>query len=617
MIEITDEFLATLPTSPGVYLMKDKADKIIYVGKALNLRSRVRSYFREAGDERFTVPFIRRRVASIETILTDSEKEALLLENTLIKRHKPRYNVKLRDDKTYISLRLDVAHKWPRLHRARKRKRGDKALYFGPYSSSKSVNETIRFLQRLFPIRSCSDRELEGRVRPCILHQIDRCSAPCVGLVTPEQYEKYVEKTLLFLRGQKKEVVDLLNEKMAEYSEELLFEKAAMVRDKLRALELTAEEEKVHSHRTFEQDVIAMCRRGGKIAAAVLHFRRGKLVDVRTYHFPDHDLEDAEVMEDFLSRFYEPPRVVPSAILVSAMPMNEDLLRPMLEEQREGPVEIRQPQRGEKRRMMEMAAQNAEAALERALTGQKTMEETLANLQSALHLEKSPRLIQCFDISNLQGSFPVGSMVTFRDTEPEKSRYKRFRIKTVEGQNDFAMMDEVLRRQYGRLKREEGEFPDLVIIDGGIGQLNVAREVFADLGLTKDVPVVGLAKARLKSRDGEQVRTEERIFLPGRKNPVTFRRADPALHLIERIRDETHRFAVTYHRLLRSRRALRTGLEDIPGVGPKRRGLLLKRFGSLAKIRAASVEELAGVDGIPPPIAEAVYLFLHPEDSGD
>ena len=616
-MQITDEFFASLPTGPGVYVMKDAAGKIIYVGKALSLRPRVRSYFRESGGERISIPFIRSRVASIETLLTDTEKEALLLENTLIKKHKPRYNVRLRDDKTYISLRLDVAHKWPRLHRARKRRAGDKALYFGPYSSSKSVNETISFLQRLFPLRSCSDHELDSRVRPCILHQIDRCCAPCVGRVEPEGYQKFVEKTLLFLRGRKKEVVGLLREKMSEYSEGMLFEKAGLVRDRLRSLERTVEEEKVHSHRVFDRDVIALRRRGGKIAAGVLHFRLGRLDDVRTYHFPDHDLEDAEVMEDFLSRFYEPPRAVPIDILLSVEPADGDLLRRTLAEQRDGPAYLRVPQRGAKRRLVEMAAQNADAALERHLTGQKTIDETLASLQKALRLERLPRIIQCFDISNLQGTFPVGSMVIFRDAEPEKSRYKRFRIRTVEGQNDFAMMDEVLRRHFSRLKPDEDEFPDLVIIDGGVGQLNVAHEVMKDLGLEKEVPVVGLAKARLKTRDGEQVRTEERLFLPGRKNPVTFRRDDPALHLVERVRDETHRFAVTYHRLLRSRQALRTGLEDIPGVGPKRRGLLLKHFGSLARIRAATIEELAAADGIPPQIAEQVHRFLHPENPSD
>ncbi len=611
---VTPEFLASLPTVPGVYLMKDRAGKVIYVGKAISLRQRVRSYFNQSGDDRFFVKYLRDRVRSIETIITDTEKEALLLENTLIKKHKPRYNIRLRDDKTYISLRFDVNHKWPRVHRARRRKRGDKAVYFGPYSSSKSVNETLRFLQRLFPIRSCSDRELESRARPCMLHQIDRCCAPCVGKADRDTYDDYVQKSLLFLRGRRPDVVKILTEKMEEYSSTLQFEKAALVRDRLNAVRRTVEEEKVHSHRVFDRDVIAMLRGAGRSVFSVLEFRRGRLDDSRVFDVKDTGVEDEALIEEFLSQYYDTTRPVPRDILVACEPVNRELLERTLADQREGPVRLRVPQRGEKRRLMEMARQNAEAALERLVAGKKTVEATLENLRKSLKLKAVPRHIECFDISTFQGSFPVGSMTCFRDAEADKNGYRRFRIKTIDGQNDFAMMREVLTRRYRRVTENQEDAPDLIVIDGGVGQLNIAVEVLKELELFGRIPVVGLAKARTKQADGETLRTEERVFLPRRKNPVTFNRADPALHLLERIRDETHRFGVTYHRLLRTKSAFKTGLEEIPGVGPKRRNLLLKQFGSLNAIKAADVEDLAATEGIPRETAETIHRFFHPEE---
>lgn len=612
---VDPENVGELPTRPGVYLMKDAAGKVIYVGKAANLRSRVRSYFQATGDERLSVPFLRGRVRAIDTIVTDTEKEALLLENTLIKKHKPRYNIRLRDDKTYISLRFDTAHQWPRVHRARRRRPGDKAMYFGPYASSKAVNETLRFLQRLFPIRSCTDHELATRVRPCILHQIDRCSAPCVGSVERETYDEYVRKSLLFLKGKRSDVERLLTEKMEEYSEALQFEKAAMVRDRLVAARRTVEEEKVHSHRMFDRDVIAFARGGGRVAFGVLNFKAGRLDDSRVFDVRDTGADDETLAEEFLSQYYDTTRPVPLDVLLSHEPANREFLEAMLAKQREsGTPRLRVPARGGKKRLVEMAMQNAQAAHERVLSGKRSVEETLRNLQESLRLPRLPRHVECFDISNFQASFPVGSMTSFRDAEPDKAGYRRFKIRGVAGQNDFAMMKEVLSRRYARVASGEEEPPDLVVIDGGMGQLNVAVEAIAQLGLTGKFPVVGLAKARTKAGPDAPVRTEERVFLPGRKNPVTFGRADPALHLLERARDETHRFGVAYHRLLRSKSALRTGLEEIPGIGPKRRGLLLKHLGSLNAVKGATVDQLAAVPGVPREAAEAVHRFFHPPD---
>lgn len=617
-VDITDEFLSNLPTKPGVYVMKDAKETIIYIGKAKSLRSRVRSYFRDGGDGRYVVSFLRNRVETIETILTDTEKEALLLENTLIKKHKPRYNIRLRDDKTYLSLRFDLNHKWPRLHPTRRRRKGDKAEYFGPYSSGASMKETIRFLQRLFPIRSCSDQELTTRARPCVLHQIERCCAPCVKPVDPGLYNEYVQQTLMFLRGRKDEVLGILTKRMMQLSEEMQFEKAAFVRDQIANLRATVETQRTHSHRAFNRDVIAFARDGGKICFSVLSFIAGRMEHSSSFTVRDTDLSDEQVLEGFISQFYDTTRNVPLDILLPIEVDNEEFLLELLVEQRGAPVHLRVPQRGEKKRLVELAYKNAKNTLERALLGQKTMEETLQSLQAALGLPRLPRHIECFDISNFQGSFSVGSMVCFKNGEPYKSGYKRFRIKAVEGQNDFAMMNEVLTRKYERVVEGTEEKPDLIVIDGGIAQLNVAVEVLRRLNLLESIPVVGMAKARLKGRSHspheEKTQTEERIFLPGRKNPVTFRRADMALRLLEQIRDETHRFGVKYHRLLREKNALKTGLEEIPGLGAKRQNVLLEHFGSVRALREATLDEMLEVKSVPEKLLREVYEFLHSAD---
>ncbi len=614
--EDLEEVLNQIPARPGVYLMKDHQEKVIYIGKAANLRTRVRSYYREAGDSRFSIQFLRRRVTTIDTIITDSEKEALLLENTLIKKHKPRYNIRLRDDKTYISLRLDVSHEWPRVHRFRRPKTGDKALYFGPYSSSSAVNETIRFVQKLFPLRSCPDSVLYNRARPCILHQIERCSAPCVGLVDHEQYNDYVEQTIMFLKGKKEDVIQLLRDRMEQYSEELAFEKAAMIRDRLRAIEKTIEREKVAGHRRFERDVVALARDQGRMLLTVLQYRKGILSGTRHFDFRDHGQQESEVMGSFLSQFYLTSSDIPRDILVSITPIDHESLQATLQELRESRVRLISPQRGDKRRLIEMAETNAKLELEKRLAGIKSRDVVIKDLQQKLKLPTEPRRIECFDISNIQGTFVVGSMTSMIDGEPDKSSYRRFKIRTVEGQDDFASMREVLTRRYSRVIREKGELPDLIVIDGGKGQLGIAVEVLKELKLLGNVPVCGLAKARpqtprrTNSTQGNLI-TEERVFTPNRKLPIRFDQSDPALFLLTRIRDEAHRFGVSYHRKLRSASSLKSGLEEIPGVGAKRRNVLLSHFGSLTRLKKASLEDIINTPGIPETTAKEIYSFLH------
>ncbi|MDX2177136.1 MAG: excinuclease ABC subunit UvrC [Candidatus Sumerlaeia bacterium] len=600
---------ALLPANPGVYLMRDARGVILYVGKAQNLRIRVRSYFRPGGDGRAFVEYLQRQIHTVDFIVTDTEKEALLLENTLIKKHRPRYNIRLRDDKTYVSLRLDPAAEWPRLHRIRRRRAGDKALYFGPYASSSSVKETMRFLQRLFPIRSCPDTVLHNRSRPCILHQIGRCAAPCVGKADAAEYRRHVEATVLFLKGRRDEVLRLLEERMMEFSETLEFEKAALVRDRLRAIRRTVEQEKVQSHRAFDRDVVALHRSRGWMLFTVLYFRAGRLEDTRHSSFKDHGQDDRDVMESFLLQHYDSSRAVPRDVLTSHPPADPATVAALLAELRGGPVRLKTPERGDKRRVIELALANGSETLDRLLAGEKTRDAILDDLQRALSLPRLPRRIECFDISNFQGSFPVASMTCFIEGEPSKADYRHFKIKAVEGQDDFAMMREVVRRRYARVLAEGGELPDLVVIDGGKGQLNAACEALREAGALGRFPVIGLAKSRiLASSRGTTVapRSEERVFLPGRKNPVFFTRANPALFLLMRIRDEAHRFGVTFHRKQRSMASLKTGLEGIAGLGPVRQRKLLKHFGSVARIRAASLGDLAAAPGMTVKLASAV-----------
>ncbi|CAN5452079.1 excinuclease ABC subunit UvrC [soil metagenome] len=608
-----EQILERLPALTGIYIMKDAADKVIYIGKAANLRTRVRSYFRDSGDQRFTVRFIRGRVTAIDTIVTETEKEALLLENVLIKKHKPRYNMQLRDDKTYISLRLDLSHELPRVHRARRRGENDKAMFFGPFSSSAAVKDTMRFVQKLFPLRSCPDHVLSNRSRPCILHQIDRCSAPCVGLVAPEKYREYVDETILFLNGKKEHVVDLLRRKMWEYSEAMLFEKAAAVRNKILAIEKTIEKEMVVSHRVFNRDVIGLAREQGRMVLLAMNFRAGNLEESRAFEFRDLGLPDDEVVEAFLGQYYDGARDVPRDVIVAADPANREMLLKGLNDLRGGPVRILHPERGDKVRLIAMANQNAALELERRLAGEKSREQVLGDLQRGLKLPRLPSRIECFDISNFQGSFAAGSMTCFVDGNPDKTQYRHFKIRSVVGQDDFASMREVLTRRYSRALKEDGPLPDLIVIDGGKGQLNIAVEVLKELGLFEKIPICGLAKSRLlASKEGVhvKVRTEERVFMPMRKDAVRFNQSDPALFILTRIRDEAHRFGVAYHRKLRSMSSLRSGLEELPGIGPKRRRALLTHFGSLTRIKAASLEELTAAPGVTPALAGQIIQFF-------
>ena len=599
-----EEFLASfdiarVPTGPGCYIMHDENGKPIYVGKAKNLRARLRTYINDS-DTRYSVKFLMRRVAHVEFLVTTNEKEALLLENSLIKQYKPRYNVRLKDDKTYVSLRLNVQEDFPRVTVVR-RFRKDGAKYFGPYSSAQAVRETVRQIHRVFPLRRCTDRVMNNRTRPCLYHQIRQCPAPCVGLVAREGYHEIVEQVVMVLEGRSVELEKLLLEQMNERAGRLEFEKAAVLRDRLLALRKTTERQRtVRAPGAEDRDVFALYSEGCVVEIQVIFYRGGKMLGGRSFSFERREMPVDELLSSFLLQYYAEAPIVPAEVLVP-MPLEEaDTLGEILTEQRGARVAVQWPQRGEKRALVKIAARNARSSFEEKRLAEKANRDLLEQLQKMLKLPGPPQRIECYDISTLQGAKPAGAMVAFDGGLPNKSRYRRFAIRKVEGQDDFAMLREVLMRRFKRAI-EEDDLPDLVVVDGGKGQLNVATAVFKDLGI-EDLPAVGMAK----SRGGGNSRSPERFFLPGRVNPVVPPQHAPTVQLMARIRDEAHRFAVAYHRKRRGKATLRTSLLDIQGIGPKRARILLNKIGSLARIRQCSVEELATLPGFSETLARTV-----------
>lgn len=614
---ITPDDIGKLPALPGVYMFLDEKGAILYVGKSVNLNSRVSSYFGKSGDPRFNVRLLMRHVARVQTIITANEKEAFLLENTLIKKHQPRYNIRLRDDKTYVSVRINTGHEWPRaiVVRRRHETKEDGAVLLGPYSSAGSVRDTLRQLQRIFPIRSCPDHVLGNRARPCLLHQIGRCCAPCTKPVDKELYAQYVEGTILFLKGKTKEVVEMLEKQMQRYAENLEFERAAVLRDRIAAINQTTERQNVQQHQGgADRDLIVLDQMGGFGAFVVFLYRNGLLVSSKPFLVRDHERAPEELMSEFIARYYE-TEVPPRELLTEPAPESAEVLEDWLGERREGRVEIQTPQRGEKRQLIEVAHENARQLLKQHLSGQKTIEEMLQEVTDKLGLPGLPDPIECYDISTIQGFATVGSMVTFRSGEPDKTRYRRFMIKSLQGQDDFGAMREMLTRRLRKVADGSEAAPGLIVVDGGKGQLAVALSVMEEMGVN-NTPVVGMAKARVKHRGDTIERTEERFFLPGRKNPVVFKPNSPALYMLVRLRDEAHRFGITYHRELRKRKNLRSALESIAGVGKTRAAALLRHFGSLKKIREATREEIAAVPGMPAELAARIFDWLRASAEG-
>ena len=608
-----EDKLAQMPSQPGVYLMKNGEGTILYVGKAKNLRSRVRSYFRKSGDGRFRIQFLIPNIEDIDFLVTDTEKEALILENTLIKTHKPRFNVNLRDDKSYVNLRLDSRDKYPRLTVVRRPAR-DGALYFGPYASANSVRETMRTLSRIFPLRLCTDHVFNSRTRPCLYHQIHRCSAPCVpGHVSDDEYRALVEETALFLKGRDEELLKMLYAQMREASEQLRFEEAGRIYRRIGAIERTIERQKVTSSQERDQDVFGFFREADHVEIQRLTVRGGKLLGGKSDLFSEQFSPDADVLESYINQYYAEGQELPEEVLLPFALEGREGLSDLLSERRGKRVNVLVPERGEKRALVAMANKNAELSFQARKDRQRSQQTTLEQLQDRLHLRNFPGRIECFDMSNIQGTHPVGSMVTFTDGEPDKARYRKFQVKTVEGPDDFASMYEVLSRRYTRAL-EEDDLPDLLMVDGGKGQLNIAQAVLWELGI--EAPdLISIAKSRLKPGQGNEAphRTDERFFIPGRKNPVILPANSAGLFLLQRVRDEAHRFAITYHKNRRAKAAVHSALDDIPGVGPKRRMALLRHFGSVSAIAAASPEAVQAVAMVSRNLAELILQSLQKE----
>lgn len=598
MADIPDrirEKAAAAPAAPGVYLMKDRGGAVIYAGKARNLKSRIRSYFGGGGD-RAMVPFLMARVEDIDYILTATEKEALILENTLIKKHRPRYNVMFRDDKHYFSIRLDRGADFPRFELVRRMK-NDGARYFGPYASSSAVKETLRVLNRFFSLRTCRDRDFASRRRPCVEYQVKRCSAPCVGYIRRDDYRATLREAVLFIEGKRKDLVKMLRRRMMAAAEALDFEEAARLRDRLDALGRTLEKQHARSPSFKDRDIFGIVRREDLLAVCMMNIRKGALVDQRTFPPVKTKASTEEALASLLKQYYDGTPFLPGEVIIPAAIDDGRLIAEWLSEKRGRKVSVTVPKSGARRDLLALAERNAGESLASHIRKGGDREALLRELADRLHLRKPPRRIECFDISTLQGRHAVGSMVAFSDGAPDRSRYRRYRIRTVEGADDFAMMYEVLKRRYGT---REHDLPDLIVIDGGRGQLDVALAVLKELDI-HDVDVLGLAKEarRPKPASSGTVRADEdRVYLRGRKNPLYLSRSPELLRLLQAVRDEAHRFALAYHRNLREREDFASPLDSVPGIGPKKKRALLKHFRSFEAIRRASREELTRVPGI-------------------
>ena len=595
--ELQDK-IARFPTGPGVYLMKDARRRILYIGKAVNLRSRVRSYFGKSSDGRVFHRVLVSKIRDVDCIVAESEAEALILENNLIKTHRPVYNIRLKDDKTYVSIQVTLSETWPRLRVVRKYKK-DGNLYFGPYGSASAVREMLRVIEKVFTLRNCTNGFFRGRQRACIEHEMGRCTAPCVGLIDREAYLEDVEQVVLFLKGRSRELERRLEDRMRESAAERRFEVAARYRDQIAAIRKVFETQKAQEFALGDLDVFSFARETDYTAVQELLVRDGKIVNSQCHTFRTN-LEFAEVRSSFLTQYYMNDRYVPPEILIDEDFPDRELLETWLCEKRGTKVTLRVPQRGDKHGLLVLARKNALKTFQIEKTRQEQAETILESLQDRLSLESPPRHIECYDISNFQGSLAVGALVAFVDGEPSKNLYRKFRIQTVVGADDFRCLAEVLERRLAR-GLEEGGLPDLILIDGGKGQLGVADSVLRTLGV-ENVAVAAIAKER--RRRG----STERIFVPERKDPLPIPQESPESLFLQRVRDETHRFAITYHRELRRKKTLSTGLEEVDGVGKKRQRALVDRFGTLQKIRDASLEEIAEVVG--PKIAAKVREHL-------
>jgi excinuclease ABC subunit C len=601
-----------VPHSPGVYLFKNREGEVLYVGKARDLKKRVSNYFRSVRQQDIKTGHLMAKAHDLEYVVTGTEKEALLLESSLIKKHRPRYNIILRDDKNYPALRIDLHNPFPRLEIVRRFKK-DGALYFGPYPSALAVRETLHLLNHMFPLRHCKSKQLQPRRRPCLNYSLGRCLGACAGKVTQEEYYKAAEEVVLFLRGKTDVLQQQLKEHMLAAAAAEEYERAALYRDRLQAIATTLEKQHVFSSRFADQDVLGMHQDAAGTELAVLFIRQGVLVGQRSFDLHEARGGQRELITAFIEQYYGGDRFVPEEIIVPTALEETMLLEEWLSEFKGRRVRILAAQRGDRRHLLQLARENARERLLSRRKWQEDSEETLERLQSVFHLPQLPHFMACVDISNLQGRYAVGSVVVFRDGKPDKSRYRRYRVRELGEPDDPAMMAEIVNR----FLDEEAEIAsdlDLLILDGGKGQLNRIHHLLQQRELSAELPLIALAK-ETEADVGEEGRGSfDKVFLPGRKNPQYLNRIPDVLHLLQRIRDEAHRFAISYYQKRHRTEHLASILDTLPGIGPKRRRLLIKTFGSLENLRQASHAELEAVPGIPAALARSIFESLHGND---
>ncbi len=591
--------LAQIPSEPGVYLFKDAENTIIYVGKAAQLKKRLSSYFSQKKQIDAKLNALLHRIRDFEVILVGSEKEALVLESNLIKKHRPRYNVVLKDDKRYPCLRINTRHPYPKIRIVRKIKR-DGTLYFGPFTSAGAVRQSLKIVNKTFKLRKCSDREFKQRTRPCLHFQMKQCLAPCCKKVDKKVYRGMIQEVVLFLNGRAPDLVKQIRSDMAQQAEKQQYEKAAELRDKLFAIEKTLEKQRSVSTDMKDRDVIGLWTDSGNAMITVLYIRGGFLLGKHQFPFESIWIPESEILSEFMRQFYERAHSIPPEILVSHTPDDAGIITSVLAQSRGGRVKIHKPQRGEKRQLVQMALENAEIGFSEWQAANAFDMALLQGLKLRFKMDRLPQRIECFDNSHLFGRDAVSAMVVFEMGQPKKTDYRTYRLVTSGRSDDYAAMAEVLGRRYGH-KEKRDPLPDLLVVDGGKGQLNIAADIITGLGLKDYFEIVGIAK-----KDEKKGEVRDKIYQLGRVNAVAFGRDLDALFLLQRIRDEAHRFAIRFHRKRRGRSGLHSILDDIPGVGPKRKTSLLRHFGGIESIRSADVTMLASLPGMNRRVARAV-----------
>ncbi len=618
------EKLKRLPSHPGVYLLKSAQGVILYIGKAKELRNRVRSYFQPSTlktGQRYALRFLAERTAEIDYIVTTNEKEALILEETLLKKHRPRYNIRLKDDKSYLSIKLTMNEEFPRILTTRRVKK-DGARYFGPYASASMTRETVKFLRRIFPLCVCSPSEFRNRIRPCLDYQLGICPAPASGLITKEAYAEIVKGAVMFLEGRNRQLIRDLKNKMKEASGRLDFEEAARLRNRINALTATLEEQKVVSKKGTDQDIVASTRGDKTLAVEVLQIRDGRLVAAKDFLFVDTMLPIEEILSSFINQFYRREEFIPDEVVLGTKVPDSAFIAEWLTEKKGKKVKLTKPVRGLKLKLVKMAELNAlEALRKKAKEKTAILTDPTGALRTRLRLKSNPERIEAFDISNIGDNHAVGAMVCFVSGRPDKNSYRRYRIKETDTQDDYAMMRELLYRRFSNAKPGL-KAPDLILIDGGKGQLSIALRVLKELGLSR-LQVIALAKAanaEVGTRTGKRPiprggrrpeKGREKVYLPNVKDPVYMKEGlAPDLYL-KRIRDEVHRFAIAYHRYLRGK-TISSKLSQIPGIGKEREKTLLKHFGDIKSIKEATLTEIAGQKGITEKLARIVKEALNP-----